>query len=434
MKKLICAFAVFAMGFVFAGNAAAATQTITVVSGADKGIKACGPLSNYAGINDGAWSSCVNAVATWKHPSWPMIDNPDAVWISSANKTESPADQNSWRKFSVDIEIPICATITAATLEATSDNAEEVYLNGVLIGSDGEVQGDSVDNQEWNTIIDYSANFKANLTPGTNKLQFIVRNYAGSANPEQNPTGLIFAATVEYNDAGCSCTTPAIDEIPGSLGVNRHIWNSGDNFTTLVPKGKGSFEEIASQFTLADTRGCSCTQILDILQAKTGGDFEGHRKFGCSKSIIEDWISGEYYLETVSVPVDQSVVAAKSLIDWGNAYILKASGTYKYANWAGNPRADAKCSYRGTADPLGHNSQWLSGDLLPAPHKNYLETRVNGGVVDWGVPSGVCAPDNKYQMEISGANQLNFNIFDGGAIGDNTRIDGVDVSIYVKLW
>ena len=79
-------------------------------------------------------------------------------------------------------------------LAATSDNAEEVYFNGILVGSDGEVQGAFVDNSEWNTIVNYTIS----PVPGLNTLDFIVRNYAGSNSPTGNPTGLIYKAMINY--------------------------------------------------------------------------------------------------------------------------------------------------------------------------------------------------------------------------------------------
>ena len=83
----------------------------------------------------------------------------------------------------------------------------------------------------------------------------------------------------------CPGTVP--DEPSEGLGVNRHIWN-GEEFVTLVPAGRGQFEEVSSGFSMEDTMGCSCAQILDDL----GGNNEGHHKFGCSKGLIESWIAG----------------------------------------------------------------------------------------------------------------------------------------------
>lgn len=73
------------------------------------------------------------------------------------------------------------------------------------------------------------------------------------------------------------------------LRVNRFGWN-GYNWITVNPKTK---EEISSTGMMARTKGCSCIQILNWLNEYDPilyGEMEGHKKFGCSKSVIEDFI------------------------------------------------------------------------------------------------------------------------------------------------
>lgn len=68
------------------------------------------------------------------------------------------------------------------------------------------------------------------------------------------------------------------------LGVNRFALIGNDNnFDTVSPKGKGP----RKVFTIEDTGGCSCEQIL----AANPDEQEGHIKFGCSISIMEEWIA-----------------------------------------------------------------------------------------------------------------------------------------------
>lgn len=435
MKKALLILGILVFGSLFAATVMADTSSITSGEGAN--IKVYGPIDHYAVIDSSDWGLEKDADLTWKHPAWPIIE--DAKWISSNYYTEEPRP-DSWRMFSAEIVLPECATDISGGIKVTSDNAEEVYLNGTLIGSDGEVQGIAHDNQEWKTILGYDL---TGLHAGTNDLKIIVRNYAYNTNsPNVNPTGLIYKGTITYNDIGDSdndgvcdyedmCLEREEDTPTEGLGVNRWIWNgNGIEWTKgdVPGKGKGPQES----FTMKDTYGCSCFEILDKIKEKTGSDLTGHYKFGCSKSIIEDWIAGRYHLETVEVPSDESIASASVAINPAQTYILKASGTYGYANWAGNPIADAKCSYRGTADPLGFGPIWVSGDDLPSPYTNYLEVRVNDNVVDWGVPSGTCNSDNIYEMEQTGADHFDFNIYDGGAIGDN---DGnILVDIFAKLW
>lgn len=69
------------------------------------------------------------------------------------------------------------------------------------------------------------------------------------------------------------------------LGVNRWaLMNSGPVFDTMLPPGGGRSAELS--FTMEDTGGCSCEQIIDVLEL---GD--GHTKFGCSTSVLEAWIA-----------------------------------------------------------------------------------------------------------------------------------------------
>ncbi len=66
------------------------------------------------------------------------------------------------------------------------------------------------------------------------------------------------------------------------LGTNRWADLNADGvFETTAPKGKGP----GLSFTLDDTAGCTCA---DIIEAHALGN--GHRYFGCSISAMEDWI------------------------------------------------------------------------------------------------------------------------------------------------
>lgn len=175
---------------------AAVTETLTL-SDATHGIMVYGSLDHYAAPGHADWGIPMPAVETWKHSAWPLLPDSDAIWISNTYKIgDLEGDSiaaNSWRWFSDDFDVP-GYPIGAYVVKATADNAEEVYLNGAFVGSDGEVQGSYVDNHEWGTILHYG------ITPtmGTNTLDFIVRNYPGSSSPTSNPTGLIYEVEVEY--------------------------------------------------------------------------------------------------------------------------------------------------------------------------------------------------------------------------------------------
>lgn len=70
---------------------------------------------------------------------------------------------------------------------------------------------------------------------------------------------------------------------PDNLGRNRFALVDGDGtFDTNAPRGRGP----RRSFTIEDTAGCSCEQIIDELGAGMGHSF-----FGCSISLMEEWIA-----------------------------------------------------------------------------------------------------------------------------------------------
>ncbi|MBT9556422.1 MAG: thrombospondin type 3 repeat-containing protein [Myxococcales bacterium] len=82
-------------------------------------------------------------------------------------------------------------------------------------------------------------------------------------------------------DACAGTTAEAVPTV--SLGVNRWADVNGDGiFDTTMPKGKGP----GRSYTIEDTAGCSCTQIIAAL-----GLGEGHSKHGCSISAMDEWVA-----------------------------------------------------------------------------------------------------------------------------------------------
>lgn len=66
------------------------------------------------------------------------------------------------------------------------------------------------------------------------------------------------------------------------LGTNRWADTDGDGvFDTTAPKGQGPM----LSFSIEDTAGCSCADIIDALELGSG-----HTKFGCSISAMQWWI------------------------------------------------------------------------------------------------------------------------------------------------
>ncbi len=199
---------------------------------------------NYPVGYGGSYSgTSVPSMLTWVHPSWPSIAG--AQWISSAYEVEDPPP-NSWRLFTRSFDLPSNAINISGTLEITSDNAEEVELNGTPVGIDGEVYGPFIDDQEWSTIISYPVIPKA----GPNSLGVMVRNYAGRSSPTDNPTGLIYKMDYEYQ-----------------LLRTETAWGAGDRF---VEKGNW-----ATYFTyhIQETEPA----ILVVTQALSGNNDDNER-------------------------------------------------------------------------------------------------------------------------------------------------------------
>jgi len=83
----------------------------------------------------------------------------------------------------------------------------------------------------------------------------------------------------------CLETSIPEESVPSvSLGINHFALEDDDyDFDTVVPKGKGP----QHSYSIADTHGCSCEQIIS--QCSYGA---GHTKFGCSISVMDAWIDG----------------------------------------------------------------------------------------------------------------------------------------------
>lgn len=81
------------------------------------------------------------------------------------------------------------------------------------------------------------------------------------------------------------CSNTAIPEsVPTRrLGFNRWALVDADTvFDTKLAKNKAS----DNPYTLDDTVGCSCEQIIEALDLGLG-----HTKFGCSSSVMKEWVS-----------------------------------------------------------------------------------------------------------------------------------------------
>lgn len=98
------------------------------------------------------------------------------------------------------------------------------------------------------------------------------------------PNPIVDADGDGVDDSDDLCPGTVIGEsVPTKrLGTNRFaLVNNDETFDTTSPKGRGP----RKAYTIQDTAGCSCEQI--IAQRGLG---RGHRKFGCSIGTMRRWI------------------------------------------------------------------------------------------------------------------------------------------------
>ncbi|MBN2458859.1 putative metal-binding motif-containing protein [Candidatus Woesearchaeota archaeon] len=199
------------------------------------------------------------------------------------------------------------------------------------------------------------------------------------------------------------CPDTVADAPTDGLGTNRWVWN-GEEWVTKVSKGTGPKET----YTIESTYGCSCDQILAVIEDKTDLDFEGHHKYGCSKSILEDWIAGEYYVgptfvETISVPTNTATpTESVATLETDKDYFLKAYGT---ADAGDSIEFDAKYSFR-----TGSSIEWTDAVSTYESYGAYLlDLYVDNTNVDWGAYN----EEHIYQIPYEGTgNKLSLHIYD----------------------
>jgi hypothetical protein len=87
------------------------------------------------------------------------------------------------------------------------------------------------------------------------------------------------------DDDLCPDNTQVPENVVPTVRLNPNHWALIDDdyvFDTLI-KGKGKGPN--RSYTIEDTRGCSCEQIIYMQ-----GLGAGHTKFGCSISAMDDWV------------------------------------------------------------------------------------------------------------------------------------------------
>jgi len=238
-----------------------------------------------------------------RYSGWPSITGAD--WISDSSTTV-PNNADEWRLFTRTFSLPSNAVNFSGTLQIGKDNALEAVLNGFTVGSDGEVYVAPIDDGEWGTILSFAA-AGANLLPGDNTLEIMVRNYDWPDMPSgwQNYTGLIYLFDYEYQ-----------------LPETETAWAEGDRF---VDKGNWAtyFEytmQILTGTWLLDVNGGAYMHDMFIVSQSASGALSGTGGYPASGSPYPggyDWtLTGQLTGNSVTL-----------VITYANAYTTTLTGT-----------------------------------------------------------------------------------------------------------
>jgi hypothetical protein len=109
-------------------------------------------------------------------------------------------------------------------------------------------------------------------------------------------TGAVYAMGLNDDDdadgignSADLCLGTIIDK-PQDWGVNRYVWLGVDTFIVLQSE-KGDKNQVQSEYTITQTKGCSCA---DIVRASTDRNLDKNNNLigGCTKGTMDGWIKG----------------------------------------------------------------------------------------------------------------------------------------------
>ena len=194
-------------------------------------------------------------------------------------------------------------TFMAYLVDDDYDPVQWAVRQGTCAAGQGTVFG-NVDgyNNEYDWTYD-EENYIHNFSAMADTCEWEPGTYCFVFNPKEDSGESDIRLTREFTVSSCDedgdgidndqdmCDGTTADEPTKRLGTNRWIWD-GEDWITEKPKGKGKGPD--KDFTIEETRGCSCEQILDWLHEnypEEFGEMEGHYKFGCSISIMQEFVS-----------------------------------------------------------------------------------------------------------------------------------------------
>ena len=142
---------------------------------------------------------------------------------------------------------------------------------------DGDDSPDCVDADDDNDNVEDSED-NCPLTANEDQADFDGDGIGDACDPDDDNDGVF--------DEGDACSATLIPEGVPTNGLNPNRWalTDGDTIFDTISRGKGKGP--GRSYTTADTGGCSCEQII-----AAQGLGNGHTKFGCSISAMDDWVA-----------------------------------------------------------------------------------------------------------------------------------------------
>jgi hypothetical protein len=148
-----------------------------------------------------------DSVAAWVHGSWPSI--PGATWIWTGYQvTPQEAANGAVIDFRRTFDIPACepdfSQAIKGSIQITADNNYTLSVNSNFVG-----------NGTLANIVTYDISSK--LVSGSNTLDFHATNWPwGTVDPEVNPGGLLYKASIEYT---CESQIPEFGTIAAMVAL-----------------------------------------------------------------------------------------------------------------------------------------------------------------------------------------------------------------------
>ena len=184
----------------FAPMSAFATQNVLPLPTGDNCV-----ITNHRFVSDGtaiAKSNNKPVVPAYSVPAHTAVI-PGAIWVWPTEFTTDALNgenQTINRHFDLGDTVPVGGTIDIAV-----DNTYTLYLNGVLIGEDKDV--DSPSTGEYNFTLEGQDTYTVPATHfknGINTLTIEARNWKSSfTDPKVNPAGVMYAISVDTFDSPC---------------------------------------------------------------------------------------------------------------------------------------------------------------------------------------------------------------------------------------